>query len=184
MVLRQVACLALLLACGHAWAADTTAKQYFERGSAFYDIGQYRDAAREYEEAYKLKNDPALLFNIGQAYRLGGDAQGALRAYKSYLRRSPDATNRAVVESYIQKLQKQLEEPPPPAPPPPAPSPPPPVVIVTREAPAKTPPYKKWWLWTIVGGVAVVGVGVGLAVAYTTPNDAPAPPDAFTVTFR
>jgi hypothetical protein len=28
-----------------------------------------------------------------------------------------------------------------------------------------TPVYKKWWLWTIVGGVVVVGVGVGVGVA-------------------
>jgi tetratricopeptide (TPR) repeat protein len=28
----------------------------------------------------------------------------------------------------------------------------------------RTPVYKKWWLWTIVGGVVVVGVGVGLGI--------------------
>jgi hypothetical protein len=32
--------------------------------------------------------------------------------------------------------------------------------------PSSKPVYKKWWLWTIVGGVAVAtGVGVGLGVA-------------------
>jgi len=33
--------------------------------------------------------------------------------------------------------------------------------------PKKTPVYKKWWLWTIVGAVAV-GAGVGLGVGLTT----------------
>lgn len=31
----------------------------------------------------------------------------------------------------------------------------------------RTPVYKKWWLWTIVGGVVVVGVGVGLGIGLT-----------------
>jgi hypothetical protein len=35
--------------------------------------------------------------------------------------------------------------------------------------PKKTPVYKKWWLWTIVG-VAVVGVTVGLAVGLSGGN--------------
>jgi len=30
---------------------------------------------------------------------------------------------------------------------------------------ASTPVYKKWWLWTIVGGVVLVGAGVGAGVA-------------------
>jgi len=30
------------------------------------------------------------------------------------------------------------------------------------------PIYKKWWLWTIVGGVAVVGLGVGLGVGLSS----------------
>ena len=33
---------------------------------------------------------------------------------------------------------------------------------------AKTPIYKKWWLWTIVGAVVVVGVGVGVGVALSS----------------
>jgi tetratricopeptide (TPR) repeat protein len=41
-------------------------------------------------------------------------------------------------------------------------------VEVHAEAPRKTPVYKKWWLWTIVGGVAVVGLGVGLGVGLSS----------------
>jgi hypothetical protein len=36
----------------------------------------------------------------------------------------------------------------------------------------RTPVYKKWWLWTIVGGVVAVGVGVGLGIGLTA-NSAP-----------
>src|SRR5262245_40948896 len=106
--MKRAITLAALLVCAHAQAQ--TAKQHYERGSTLYDVGQYREAAREYEEAYKLKSDPALLFNMGQAYRLGGDNVAALRAYKSYLRRSPEASNRRDVEAYIVKLQKLIDE--------------------------------------------------------------------------
>lgn len=48
---------------------------------------------------------------------------------------------------------------------------------VTRDAPAKTPVYKKWWLWTVVGVVVVAGVGIGVGVAlsqsYGFPSTSP-----------
>jgi hypothetical protein len=37
-------------------------------------------------------------------------------------------------------------------------------LVATAPPPRKTPVYKKWWLWTAVGGVVVVGVAVGLGV--------------------
>ena len=44
-----------------------------------------------------------------------------------------------------------------------------------RDVPAAsdrpTPVYKKWWLWTIVGGVVVAGVVVGVTVAVLNSGD-------------
>jgi hypothetical protein len=45
---------------------------------------------------------------------------------------------------------------------------------LTAGPPAKTPVYKKWWLWTVVG-VVVVGAAVGAAVGATA-SSGPAPP--------
>jgi tetratricopeptide (TPR) repeat protein len=75
------------------------AKEHFERGTTAYDLQRYAEAAREYELAYEAKNDPALLFNIGQAYRFAGDYAKAIGAFKSYLRRVPKLSNRAEVEA-------------------------------------------------------------------------------------
>jgi hypothetical protein len=86
-------------------------REHFERGSALYDLGKYHDAVVEYEEAYKAKPDPALLFNIAQCYRLAHEPESALRIYRSYLRRVPNAPNREEVEQYIQTLQAQIDEP-------------------------------------------------------------------------
>jgi tetratricopeptide (TPR) repeat protein len=121
---RVVLALSLLLALAFADAAAADppdARALYEHGTTLYDLGQYREAAHEYEAAFKLHQSPPLLFNIAQAYRLGGDPANALRAYRSYLRRSPDATNRAEVTQYIATCEKQLaaapkvSEPPPPA---------------------------------------------------------------------
>jgi len=167
--------LVVLIACAGS-RADTQAdaRAHYERGTTLYDIGQYRDAAREYEEAYKLHNDPALLFNIGQAYRAAHLSGDAINAYRAYLRRLPNARNRSDVEDHIRRLQQELDAAPATTPPP-----------TTTPAPAaeKRPLYKKWWLWTAVGAAAVVVVGVGVGVAYAIPKDAPAPPSALPVTF-
>jgi len=174
--------------------APNTARAHFEKGSTAYDLGQFREAAREYEIAYRLKNDPALLYNIGQAYRFAGDTAEALRAYKAYLRRSPEAPNRREVDTQIVKLQRLVDEQRTSTTSPPhgVATPDHPLVLeapqlvvsqpVVRPA-VKTPIYKKWWLWTIVG-VVVVGAVVGGTVAATTPNDAPGPANTFNVVLR
>jgi tetratricopeptide (TPR) repeat protein len=86
------------------------AKEHFEKASRLYEIQKYGDAIAEYESAYLLVEDPALLFNIGQAYRLWDKPEDAIRSYKNYLRRRPDATNRADVEKKIVDLENQIEE--------------------------------------------------------------------------
>ena len=95
-----------------ARAEDDTAsaKDHYQRGTKLYDILKYREAAREFELAYQAKADPAFLYNMGQAYRLAGDNEKAMGAYRSYLRRVPEARNRREVEEHIGALQRALEQ--------------------------------------------------------------------------
>jgi tetratricopeptide (TPR) repeat protein len=86
------------------------AKDHYEMANRFYDVGKYGDAINEYEQAYLLIEDPALLFNIGQAYRLWDRPEDALRSYRNYLRRRPDASNRADVEKKIADLERTLDD--------------------------------------------------------------------------
>lgn len=86
------------------------AKELYERATRFYDMGKYAEAIGDYEQAYLLVEDPALLFNIGQAYRLWNRPDDAIRSYKNYLRKRPDASNRADVERKISDLEKIVEE--------------------------------------------------------------------------
>jgi tetratricopeptide (TPR) repeat protein len=87
-----------------------SARNHFKRASRLFDLQRYDEAAREYEAAYERKDDPALLFNIGQAYRLAGDNVKAIGAYKSYLRRSSNPRNAAQIEQRIADLQKLVDE--------------------------------------------------------------------------
>jgi tetratricopeptide (TPR) repeat protein len=104
-----IAC-AIVVAAGAAHADDVqAAREHFEKGTRLYDLGQYGDAAKEYEAAYKAKDDPALLFNCGQAYRGAGEPEKAVGFFKSFLRKMPDAPNRAEVEARIAELQHVIE---------------------------------------------------------------------------
>jgi tetratricopeptide (TPR) repeat protein len=186
-----------------AAAGDSeSARAHFNRGTKLYDLGRYLEAAKEYEATYELKDDPAILFNIGQAYRLGGNLPDAIRAYKSFLRRVPDSPQRPTVETHIRNMQAELDKQraatPPPATPPAATVAPPTAQATATAPPAtasapsddrgRTPVYKKWWLWTIVGGVVVAGVVVGVTVAVVTrdsfePSLGTIGPSALTVSF-
>jgi tetratricopeptide (TPR) repeat protein len=110
-VLAMIACCALMPARARAESDKRQqAKEHYEKATRLYDVGKYGDAISEYEEAYLLVEDAALLFNIGQAYRLWDRPEEALRAYKNYLRRRPDASNRADVEKKIADLEKVIDD--------------------------------------------------------------------------
>jgi tetratricopeptide (TPR) repeat protein len=102
--------LILILSVTPALADDdlAKAKEHYRRGTKLYDLQKFSESAQEYEQAYELKDDPTLLFNIGQAYRFAGDSQKALGAYRSYLRRVPNAPNRAAVQGLMEDLQRVI----------------------------------------------------------------------------
>ena len=138
------------------------ARDHYAKGKRLYDVGRFADAANEYEAAYQAKDDPALLFNLGQSYRLAGLPAKALLAYKAYLRNVPDAANRAEVEARVTELQAIVDRAPAPTPETaPSPKPVPQAAANALVAPAPPPPHRsiahKPWFWAVlVGGAAVV----------------------------
>lgn len=210
--------------------AAAEARRHYEEGTKAFNLGEFPRAIAEFKAAYNAKDDPSLLYNIAQSFRLQGDAAQAIFFYRSYLRNMPSTPNRREVEGRIRALEKQLEEqkkadqkmeattpvvvppaaavtaPPAVAPVPvqpveptapaaasapvspkeetapapvesalptaPAPVAPAPSVELARapaDEPAAAPFYKKWWFWTAVGVVAVIGVGAGIAAARDKP---------------
>ena len=217
-------CLAALTWTAPARAADPSedrvaqAKALLQEANVQYAVGEFLQAAEKYQAAYKLKPDPALLYNAAQSYRMAGNNEKALLLYKNYVLFYPSAKNVPNVEQQIAKLQEAIAaqekaktqpptttetpagagpgiangspigassfpttEPgaattPPPASSLGAPAAQPPSTTsspaLNVSAPASsasqaedTPIYKKWWLWTIVGVVAVGAVVTVLAVS-------------------
>jgi tetratricopeptide (TPR) repeat protein len=170
---------------GVAFAQDVgKARELFVSGSKHFDLGEYEQALADFKEAYRVKDDPVLLYNIAQCHRLLKHDEEALRAYKSFLHRAPESPVRPEVEQRIIALEQSIEaqkkastmppdrvlgKPAQPTPAQPEPLVTPATPAVTASAPPpKQPVYKKWWLWTAVGVVAAAGVGVGLGVGLSS----------------
>jgi tetratricopeptide (TPR) repeat protein len=106
---------ALLLVSGPRAHAQLTPDQkqeilqHYERATRAYDIQKYSEAVEEYQKAYEIGGDPAMLYNVAQAFRLNDQVSEALHAYRRYLQRSPNARNRADVERKIGELERKLE---------------------------------------------------------------------------
>jgi tetratricopeptide (TPR) repeat protein len=122
--LLKIAIIAVaMIGAAPARAQDAEkARQLFQQGSKYYDVGQFDKAIEAWQQGYDQKSDPSFLYNIAQAYRQKQDAAKAIFFYKGYLRNSPKAHNRAEVDQKIAVLQKQLDA----ATPPPGNTPPPP----------------------------------------------------------
>lgn len=79
---------------------DAAAARAAEAKRAF-DAGDFTAAIEGYREAYRLLPSPGLLYNLAQAYRLGGDCARAARAYRDYLRLVPDSPYRTTAEQNL-----------------------------------------------------------------------------------
>ena len=167
------------------------AKAHYQKATAHFAVGEYHDAALEYEEAFKLKQDPAILFNAAQAFRLAGDNQQALLLYNNIIKLYPSTHYAKDSKERIEKLAQATTAPPaaqpaavaPVAPiPPPAPTvaAPPPAIEPAVSAPGASatlvssapptaseshPVYTRWWFWTAIGVVAAGAVITAIAVS-------------------
>jgi len=135
--------LGAILVCllgGSASAENAAvAREHYERGTKFYDIGRYDDAIHEFEAAYEAKSDPAFIYNLAQSHRLAGHNVEALRLYRNYLRYVPRAPNRADIENRIGELEKLTADHPAASPAAPPASPEPPAVVAPAPGPVVTP---------------------------------------------
>lgn len=156
-----------------------------------FAAGRYQDALELFAKLYAEKLHPNYLRNIGRCYQNLGDPDKAISAFREYLRKAKgiSADERAEVEGYIKEMEalaasKHPATPPPPTTPPPDPqshlaaTPPPaqpPAVTITTTPPPpaqeSSPIYTRWWFWTAIGAVALVG-GLAAAGVFTKHNDA------------
>jgi tetratricopeptide (TPR) repeat protein len=84
-------------------SADQQAAALYDEGKRHFDIGEYAAAIASWKQSYLLSNEPLLLFNIGQAYRLAGNCAEANRFYGNYKRANPTPPNAAELEQATSK---------------------------------------------------------------------------------
>jgi len=176
------------------------AKALYQKATGEFGIGNYEQAAAHFEAAFKLRPEPALLYNAAQAYRLAGKNQRALELYKNVVRlyaSSPQATEaRRHVATLKQVADVQENSSPPPqvppaAPPaspapeisrvpqfaPAAPAPPPPVAMVAAPSP-RAPVlsadhrsiFASPWLWVGIGVVLLGAAAIAIAARPSYPD--------------
>src|SRR5262245_6739741 len=90
-----------------AQAKTQAAREAAENGRRAYNLSRWDEAVAQFEKAYQLSGDPALLFNMAQAHRQAGHGNEAVRFYKTYLREQPNGPNREIAEKQLNELLAQ-----------------------------------------------------------------------------
>jgi hypothetical protein len=115
------ACSSLLLAAparaDRAVATDDQARAkaealvHFEKGVRLGESGSYREAAAEFERAYRLSPHYAVLYNLGQAYMALGQPVEAVEALQRYLTEGASqvpAARRSEVQAALKQQRARI----------------------------------------------------------------------------
>jgi tetratricopeptide (TPR) repeat protein len=84
------------------------AVELFQQSERAYSEGHFDDAARLLRAAHAAYADPTLTYNLARALESAGDTEGAVAAYRDYLREDPDADDGPTVRARIENLQRRL----------------------------------------------------------------------------
>jgi hypothetical protein len=79
-------------------------------GRSHFDAGHFTKAAAEFEEAYRISQRPALLYNLYVSYRDAGDTKNAARTLRLYLEKEPVIESRAQLEARLAVLEGLVQE--------------------------------------------------------------------------
>lgn len=88
--------------------AKARAQLLFEKGVTAYREGRFYDAVDIFLETNRLYPDPKLSYNVGKSFEGLGNQPGALRYYRDYLRRLPDAPDAREVDGHVHQLEQGL----------------------------------------------------------------------------
>lgn len=143
---------------------DSACNELYENARTLSLAGQYEAALVNYQTAYAKHPENWLLINIGRMQQKTNRSQQAIVTYQRYLALStgsadPSLDNKA--RTYLRQAEAEVAAQQPRA-----------TLAPTVDTAAgssrssdKTPPvYRKWWLWTALGGGIVVATVIGLSV--------------------
>lgn len=88
---------------------DAEARRLFKEGDKLYAEGDYEGAVRAFEKSYGLSHQPALKYNLANAYERLARYEEALSALKEYEPHAA-ADERDIVKRRIGKLQERADQ--------------------------------------------------------------------------
>lgn len=107
----RVVIAALLLGSLPATAAEPSdAKIHFQAGRSYYDAERWEDAAREFDEAYRLSKLPELLLDLARAETHLGREESAIAHLEAYVTARPDADDVGAIRAEIAARRHALEQ--------------------------------------------------------------------------
>ena len=168
------ALLALALVASDATAQpppppDTAYREgraHVEAGDRAFDAGDYQRAAEEYLAAYERIPFPDLLYNLGQCYRLAGDAARAVEYYRRYLGVVSTGPAADKAREHLERLggdtvPVEADEPVAPAAAAPPPSPPAAAIQAAASPPADRGSSRTRWLPLGLAGAGLLATAGG-----------------------
>jgi hypothetical protein len=148
------------------------AKEWFAKAEESEAGGDSQAAIRRYACSLSLAPHPSTAYNLGAVAEKAGDLSAAVDGFRTYLKLSPEASDRpaieariATIEAKIAELRRAMGPKTTPEVPVAAPAPPPPAPVIAAPAPPP-PPRGKRTAGLIVGagGVTALGTAVVLNV--------------------
>jgi len=86
-----------------------TARALSDQALRQYQQGEYDAAIESFMGAFALSNNPGLLFNVAQAYRLKGDCEHARDYYQRYLSAVPETPLKPSLERRLTEMEVCLK---------------------------------------------------------------------------
>jgi hypothetical protein len=179
---------------------EPVCRGHYDQAVKLFEEGRFEPALGEFQAAYKRRQMPWLLINLGRTLHRLGRPREALEYYDRHRQAEakPDAETLDRLEKYSAQARALADTNPTTATEPtkdPAPTPAEPAtptvaapvvapVVSAPPPPAPKPLYKKWWFWTALGGgVAAVAI-VGVVVGVTTSSSSGLPSGVPTIMFK
>jgi len=105
LLVIMVLALVATLGTTRAWADPRDdARSHYQAGLKLYNSGDYKSAVTEFTAAQSLAPADLNSYNIALCYDKLGEADAAVKYYREYLSKVPDAPKRSEIEASIARL--------------------------------------------------------------------------------
>jgi tetratricopeptide (TPR) repeat protein len=146
-------------------AMKPEAKRHLDAGLRAFAVQDYAQAISEFQAGFEIDPRREFLYALGQAERMSGDCEKAIRSYDAFLLTNPPDRQAEPARQNLKRCKDELAAKTAPAPPKPEPAPEPmPQPVVTPVAPPPPRPIDKPWYADAWGDALVVGGTVTLVV--------------------